>query len=130
MILFFLDILIYNITTYSTYFILLYLNNKKSHYKLILIAFILDFIIFNTYYKNIVIFTFLIIMNNSILNYKLTNIVNYLCINIINYALFIVLSNLINYNYSFFYLSNTIVNNFMIYICVSLIYYYKVINKT
>ena len=130
MIFFFLDILIYNLTSFSTYLILLNLNKKDNYYKIILISFILDFIILNTYYKNILVFILLIFINNYILNYKLTNLVNYLSINILNYSLFIVLSNIINMNMSFTNISLIILNNFIIYILISLVYYYKFINKT
>ena len=130
MIFFFIDIIIYNITSFSTYLVLLNLNKKNNYYKLVLIAFILDFIILNTYYKNIVVFLLLILINNYILNYRLDNLVNYLSVNIINYCLFIILSNLINLNASITNISIMIVSNFIIYMTISVFYYYKFINKT
>ena len=130
MILFFIDLIVYNITSFSTYLVLLNLNKKDNYYKLVLIAFILDFIILNTYYKNIVVFLLLILINNYILNYRLDNLVNYLSVNIINYCLFIILSNLINLNTSITNISIMIVSNFIMYMTISVFYYYKFINKT
>lgn len=130
MIFFLLDILIYNFTKYQVYLVLLNLNNKNNYYKFLIISIILDFIVLNTYYKNIILFIILILINKYILNYKVTNLVNFLAINIINYVLFIIIGNLINLNLSFFNISTTIVQNFIIYIFISLIYYYKIITQS
>jgi len=122
MILFFIDILIYNLTSFNTYLVLLNLLNKENKYKLIIIALILDLIIFNTYFKNIIIILILILINKYLLNYKKT-IVNYLNINILNYILFIILTNFINFNFSFTNISSIIIDNFLINIILWLICY-------
>ena len=70
MILFLLDFLIYNYTSYSTYFILLNLMAKKNYKKLILIGLILDFFVLNTYFKNTLILIVLILINKYILNFN------------------------------------------------------------
>ena len=122
MILFFIDILIYNLTSFNTFLVLLNLLNKENKYKLIIIALILDLIIFNTYFKNIIVILVLILINKYLLNYKNT-IVNYLSINILNYTLFIIITNLINFNFSFTNISSIIIDNFLINIIIWLICY-------
>ena len=122
MILFLIDILIYNLTSFNTYLVLLNLLNKENKYKLIIITLILDLIIFNTYFKNIIIILILMLINKYLLNYKNT-IVNYLSINILNYNLFIILTNLVNFNFSFTNISSIIIDNFLINIILWLICY-------
>ena len=124
-----IDILIYNITNYFTYLILLNLNKKNNYFELLVCACILDFIVLKTYYKNIVIFLILILINKYLLDYKKTNLVNYLSINILNYSIFIMLSSFINNNFSYTNISITIINNFILYILIVIIYYYQVIIK-
>ena len=129
MILFIIDIIVYNLTYYSSYLMLLNLNKKDNYIKLILISILLDYVILKTYYKLIVIMLILIFLNNYVFKYKRENLVNFLSINIINYILFIVLSNIINFNISYTYISLTIVNNFFMYITCSFVYYIKFINR-
>ena len=116
-------------TNYASYLLLLNLNKNENYHKLLFISIILDYFVLKTYYKCMVVILLIIIINKYILRYKMTNLVNYLSINIINYVLFIVLSNFINYNFSFYSISNVLVNNFILYITISLLYYYKIINK-
>ena len=128
MILFLLDFLVYNFTSYNTYFILLNLMEKKYYKKLFFIGVILDFIILKTYFKNLLVIFILIIINKYLLNFNKKNIVAFLTINIINYQLFIVLSSIMNCNLSFLEINNIIVNNYLMHLIISVIYYYKFIN--
>ena len=118
MILFLLDFLIYNYTSYSTYFILLNLMVKKNYKKLILIGLILDFFVLNTYFKNTLILIILILINKYILNFNKKNIVVFLAISIINYHFFIIFNSLINHNISFLNISTIIVNNYFLYFII------------
>lgn len=129
MILFLLDFLIYNYTSYSTYFILLNLMAKKNYKKLILIGLILDFFVLNTYFKNTLILIILILINKYILNFNKKNIVVFLAISIINYHLFIIFNSLINHNISFFNISTIIVNNYFLYFIICLLYFNKFIKE-
>ena len=129
MILFLLDFLIYNYTSYSTYFILLNLMAKKNYKKLILIGLILDFFVFNTYFKNTLILIILILINNYILNFNKKNIVVFLAISIINYHLFIIFNSVINHNISFLNISTIIVNNYFLYFIICLLYFNKFIKE-
>lgn len=128
MILFLLDFLVYNFTSYNTYFILLNLMEKKYYKKLFFIGVILDFIILKTYFKNLLVIFILIIINKYLLNFNKKNIVVFLAINIINYQLFIVLSSIMNCNLSFLEINNILVNNYLMHFIISVIYYYKFIN--
>ncbi len=129
MILFLLDFLIYNYTSYSTYFILLNLMAKKNYKKLILIGLILDFFVFNTYFKNTLILIILILINKYILNFNKKNIVVFLAISIINYHLFIIFNSVINHNISFLNISTIIVNNYFLYFILCLLYFNKFIKE-
>ena len=129
MILFLLDFLIYNYTSYSTYFILLNLMAKKNYKKLILIGLILDFFVLNTYFKNTLILIVLILINKYILNFNKKNIVAFLAISIINYRLFIIFNSVINHNLSFFNISTIIVNNYFLYFIICLLYFNKFIKE-
>ena len=129
MILFLLDFLIYNYTSYSTYFILLNLMAKKNYKKLILIGLILDFFVLNTYFKNTLILIILILINKYILNFNKKNIVVFLAISIINYHLFIIFNSVINHNISFLNISTIIVNNYSFYFIICLLYFNKFIKE-
>lgn len=129
MILFLLDFLIYNYTSYSTYFILLNLMAKKNYKKLILIGLILDFFVLNTYFKNTLILIVLILINKYILNFNKKNIVAFLAISIINYRLFIIFNSVLNHNLSFFNISTIIVNNYFLYFIICLLYFNKFIKE-
>ena len=129
MILFLLDFLIYNYTSYSTYFILLNLMAKKNYKKLILIGLILDFFVLNTYFKNTFILIILILINKYILNFNKKNIVVFLAISIINYHLFIIFNSVINHNISFLNISTIIVNNYFLYFIICLLYFNKFIKE-
>ena len=127
MLLFLLDLLVFNLTRYNTYFVLLNLS-KKRYVILIIIGLILDYIIFDTYIKNTIVFLIMIFINKYIINYNLKNIVNFLGANILNYVIFFFLSSFVNFDYSLINISYIIIQDFFVYIVFSLIYYYKFIN--
>ena len=92
-----LDILINNYTKYTSYFFIIYLYNKPYRYYL-LTGLILDFIIFKTYYFNIIILSIIYIINKIFKGLNKDSIYIYLLVNIFNYLLFIILSNLAMFN--------------------------------
>lgn len=129
MILFFVDILIYNFTDFNTYLFLLNFINYKNIYKLCWIAIFLDFIIFHTIYKNILIILFMILINKYLLKVNKKNLLTYIVTNILNYSFFIILVNIINKNLDFQSISLFIVNDLMINFILWLIIY-KYINES
>ncbi len=92
-----LDILINNYTSFTSYFFLVYLYDKPYKYYL-LTGLILDLIIFNTYFYNIVILSiiYLFIKIFKDLNKKNFYIFMFFCT--YTYILFIVFSKLITFN--------------------------------
>lgn len=88
----FLDILINNLTKYNSYFFIIYLYNKTYKYYL-LTGIILDFIVFETYFYNIIILSIIYFCNKMFKELNKENIYNYVFISIFNYILYIVLSN-------------------------------------
>ena len=124
-----LDILIYSLTKYKTYLVLLNFSFKNKIFKWLYIIFTLDFIVFNSYYKYLIIFIMLFILNKYILKYNNKILSNFLSINIINYCLFIILSNLINRNFDFASISKFIVDNFILNFIIWIIFYFSFISK-
>ena len=88
-----LDILINNYTNYSSYFFLIYLYNKPYKYYL-LTGIILDFIIFNTYYYNIIILSLMYIINHIFKDLNKNNLYVFMFYMLFNYITYIVLSNI------------------------------------
>ena len=130
MILLLLDLLIYNFTTAQTYLVLLNFSYKKKISTLFLIALILDFILFSTLYKNLFVFLILFLLNHFVYNYDLKNLVHYLSVQILNYSLFIFLSMLLSFNFSFSACCNIIVEHLLLNFIIWILFYYKFINKT
>ncbi len=91
------DILINNYSRYTSFFFIIYLYNKNYKYYLIT-GLILDFIIFKTYYINIIILSIIYLLNMLFNSLNKNNIYNYVFINIFNYMMYIILSNLTIYN--------------------------------
>lgn len=93
----FLDILINNYTRYTSFFFIIYLYNKS--YKCYLItALILDFIIFDTYFYNLIILSTIYLFNKIFKSLNKNNFFNYVFINIFNFIIYIIISNLFMYN--------------------------------
>ncbi len=89
----FLDILINNYSPYTSFFFLTFLYQKSYKYYL-LTALILDFIVFNTYYYNLIILTIMYFLNKIFTFLNLDNILSYLFFFLFNYNAYIILSNL------------------------------------
>ena len=79
-----LDILINNYTNYSSYFFLIYLYNKPYKYYL-LTGVILDFIIFNTYFYNIIILSLMYIINKIFKDLNKNNFYVFIFFMLFNY---------------------------------------------
>ena len=122
-----LDILVYNYTKYNSYLILLNLYKKNNVFKIVLISLILDFIIFKTYYKFSFILITIFTINKKVLKYNLNKTINFISLNIINYIIFILLNSIVNNNVSYFSISLIIVNDILLNMIISIIYYYKFI---
>lgn len=112
--------------------LLIYTNIKSSlflininNFNIVVLIFIIDIIFFNNIYMSIIIFL-LYLFNKYILKYG-KDFVSFITIYIINYSLFIVLSNLNNFN--FYYISSFIVENIFINIVIVSIIYFKFISK-
>ncbi len=88
-----LDILINNYSPYTSFFFLTFLY-KKSYKYYFLTALILDFIVFNTYYYNLIILTIMYFLNKIFTFLNLDNIFSYLFFFLFNYNAYIILSNL------------------------------------
>ena len=88
-----LDILINNYTKNSSYFFLIYLYNKPYKYYL-LTGIILDFIIFNTYFYNIIILSLMYVINKIFKDLNKNNFYVFIFFMIFNYITYIVLSNI------------------------------------
>ena len=89
----FLDILINNYSPYTSFFFLAFLYQKSYKYYF-LTALILDFIVFNTYYYNLIILTIMYFLNKIFTFLNLDNILSYLFFFLFNYNAYIILSNL------------------------------------
>lgn len=121
-----IDIIVGNYTKYTSYFFISYLYNKSyKHY--LLVGLILDYIIFNTYFYNIIILTAMYFLNKLLNDLNKDNFYNYIFINMYNYLLYIVLSNLLLFNnldYIFISIGSNLIINIIFYILS-----YRLINK-
>ena len=92
-----LDLIIYNLTTYRTYFILVAIpfTTKKNLIYLILSASFIDLLLLHTFPLNTGLFLILYYLKTKIYTKKQT-ITNYIIITILNYTIFLSLSYLIN----------------------------------
>lgn len=93
----FLDVIINNYTPFTSFFFLIYLYQKPYKYYL-LTALILDFLIFNTYFYNLLILSLMYLINQIFNNLNKNNFYVYLFFVIFNYLSYIILSNILNFN--------------------------------
>lgn len=117
-ILFFLDILINNVTIYTSFFFIIYLYNKTYKFYLY-VGLILDLIIFDTLFINIIILSIIYLMNKLLKDLNKYNFYNFLFITIYDYLLYIIISNLIswnNLNYVFLSIGSNLIINLIFYI--------------
>lgn len=119
-----LDVLINNFTKYTSYFFIVYLYNKPYKYY-VLVGLILDFIIFNTYFYNLIILTIIYLLDKLLKDLNQNNFYNFVFITIYNYLLFIILSNLIVFNnleYIFLSIGSNLIINIIFYVLSYRIY--------
>ncbi|MBQ8902291.1 MAG: hypothetical protein IJY87_04400 [Bacilli bacterium] len=122
--LFLLDILINNYTSYTSYFFIIYLYNKSYKYYL-LTGLILDLVIFKSLFTNTLILSLIYLFNKVFKELNKTNIFNYVFINIFNYIVFIFLTNIMflnNLDTILILLGNNLLINTIFYILSYRIY--------
>ena len=118
-----LDIIINNYTPYTSFFFIIYLYQKPYKYYL-LTALILDFLIFNTYFYNLIILSLMYLMNQMFNNLNKNNFYVYLFFVIFNYLSYIILSNILNLN-SLYHILISIGANLIINLLFYLLAYKK-----
>ncbi len=99
-----LDVLINNYTSYTSFFFIIYLYNKPYKYYLIT-GLILDYIVFNTYFYNIIILSLMYFLNKFFQDLNKNNFYNYLFITLFNYLTYIILSNILLHNITYILLN-------------------------
>ncbi len=109
-----LDILIYNYTSYYSFFFLINIISKNYLY-LFTMGFILDFIIFHTWGFNIIFLTIFYLIRKSL---KINNFIKYYLFLIITILIYYFLSHLI-FNYLNFYIIGQIFLLNSIFILIS-----------
>lgn len=123
MIYLFLDILIYNYTSYKTFFFLLNINNI-NYIKVLSIGIILDYFILNTYFLNVLLLTTLYILRKYIFKNTINHFPYYLLFNIFCLLLYYLITNIVfNYLNIRLIISILIINT--ISIIISYIKYHK-----
>lgn len=113
-----LDILVYNYTSYNSYFFLVYLYNKK-YLQHLAIGLLLDFIIFDIYFINTSIISIIYLVNLFFQRYNMKNKYIYILVLLIDYIIFITLSNLLvltNYNMIFYNIGINLLINIAFYL--------------
>lgn len=92
-----LDILINNLTSYTSYFFIVYLYNKAYKYYL-LTGLILDLLIFSSLPLNTIILSIMFLANKIFTNLNKNNFYNFIFFSTYNYILYIILTNLSVFN--------------------------------
>ena len=123
----FLDVAIYNLTNYSSFFVLFpicYFSIKKEWYKILILGIIVD-ILTSTWLINLAIFMFIYFFNYFYFKIFNLKFITYLILILLNYIIFSFLLYLINnYNYlEFAYLFEYLFNNLIINIIYYLLNY-------
>ena len=98
-ILFLLDIILYNFTSYTTYFFIIYLYNKPYKYYL-LCGLILDLVIFETKFLNLISLTMIYLLHKLFNDLNKHHFYHYVYIHLFNYLAFVILSNILFTNFS------------------------------
>lgn len=91
-----LDILINNYSNFTSFFFLIYLYNKPYKYY-VLTALILDLVIFNHPFYNLLFLSVIYLLNKVFTDLNKNNILNFIFINTFNLIVYIILSNLSSY---------------------------------
>lgn len=113
----FLDVLIYNYTSYNSFFFLLSLLtiDDKEYIKVIILGLLLDLIIFNLPYINTTILLLLFIINKKIIKIKDRSLKTFLYLILFDYFVYIFFLIMLNRNLNF--------TNFIISIIINIIFY-------
>lgn len=98
-----LDILIYNLTPYNSFFFLLslFFLRKNDYLRVIILGLILDFIILDKFLINTVILLIIFTINKKIIPLKNRDLKTYLIFNIISYLFFVLCLAVINQKFNF-----------------------------
>lgn len=115
-----LDILVYNYTSYKSFFFLISLNLIKpnDYLKVILIGFFLDFILLNQSFINTICLLLLFVLNKKIFPLKSKSFWNYLLSNLLNYLTFILILSIYNKSFNLYsFIISLIIN--VIFIIIS-----------
>jgi len=109
-----LDLLVYNFTSYNSYFILLslLLISDKEYFKIILIGLFLDLIFVNTYFINTLILLILFFINKKILKISKNDMKHYFFISNFNFILYNFFLSLI-YGYNIMTFTTTFLINIL-----------------
>ena len=91
-----LDVLINNYSNFTSFFFLIYLYNKPYKYY-VLTALILDLVIFNHPFYNLIFLSVIYLLNKVFTDLNKNNILNFIFINTFNLIVYIILSNLSSY---------------------------------
>ncbi len=91
-----LDVLINNYSNFTSFFFLIYLYNKPYKYY-VLTALILDLVIFNHPFYNLIFLSAIYLLNKVFTDLNKNNILNFIFINTFNLIVYIILSNLSSY---------------------------------
>jgi len=108
-----LDILIYNLTSYNTYFFLIsiLLFNKKEFNKMIIIGLIIDLIITNKPFLNTIILSIIFIINKKYLKLYKRKLKDYVLLNIFNFMIYYASLSIITGCFNIYtFLINIIIN--------------------
>jgi len=108
-----LDILIYNLTSYNTYFFLIsiLLFNKKEFNKIIIIGLIIDLIITNKPFLNTIILSIIFIINKKYLKLYKRKLKDYVLLNIFNFMIYYASLSIITGCFNIYtFLINIIIN--------------------
>lgn len=121
-----LDVLLNNFTSFTSFFFIVTLYNKPYKYFLF-VGLMFDFILFNTYFYNIIIFTIIYFMNYLLKDLNKNNFYNFVFVNIYNYILYIILSNILfnNINNLLLTIGNNLLINLLFYVLSYRIYIKK-----
>ena len=112
-----LDILIYNFTSYNSFFFLISLNffTNKDYLKVILLGLTIDLILLNTPFINTIILFLLFLINKKFIKLHNRSLIDYLYINLLNLGIYNLILIIINQNLNLM--------NFLISLIINILFY-------
>jgi len=113
-----LDILIYNFTSYSSYFFIISicLCDKKDLYKLILIGLFLDLIVFDKLFINTLIIWIIFLINKKFFKLKEKTLISFLLINNFNFLLYNIFLAFLTVNFDVLNFFESLMINIIFYL--------------